>query len=104
MSNLFEKLRQLERLDQLIRMKATGNPASLARRFNISERKVYRLISELKDMGFPIKYCKERQSYYYEGKVSLSFQLLINEDCFLKIKGGFLGNFFNMTNFGSGRL
>ena len=88
MSNLFEKLRQLERLDQLIRMKATGSPEQLSTRLNISKRQLYRLIGDLRNMGFPIEYCKTRQSYYYKGKVSLSFQLMINVDCFLKIKGG----------------
>lgn len=88
MSKLFEQLRQLERLDQLIRLKATGCPERLATRLGISKRQLYRLIGELRNIGFPIEYCKSRQSYYYKGEVKLSFQLLIDEDCFLEIKGG----------------
>lgn len=88
MSKLFEQLRQLERLDQLIRMKATGSPKALAYRLDVSERQIYRFISELKAMGFPIEYCKMRQSYFYDAVVKISFQLLVNDDLCLKIKGG----------------
>lgn len=89
MTKLIEQLRQLERLDQLIRMKATGSPKDLARRLEVSERKVHRMIAEMKLMGLPIEYCKCSKSYSYVGEVEFFFQLLVDDDCFFKIKGGF---------------
>ena len=67
----------LQQLDQLIRMKATGNPRKLARRLEISERSLYEFIERLrKDMGCPIVYSKLRQTYYYRepGKIIWGFQ------------------------------
>lgn len=85
---LIEQLRLLERLDQLIRMKATGTPAQLASRIEVSERQLYRLIQSLKDMGFPIEYCKECQHYRYTQEVKLRVEILIAEEAMVKIKGG----------------
>jgi AraC-like DNA-binding protein len=51
--NILKQLFQLEQIDQLIRMKATGPPKKLASRLNLSERHTYRLINELRDVGFP---------------------------------------------------
>ena len=61
-----EKLDQLERLDQLIRMKATGSPRDLANRMNISERFLYKLIFIMKERGAPIYFNKRLNSYQYE--------------------------------------
>lgn len=69
-------------------MKATGNPKSLARKMEVSERHVYRLIKDLKDMGFPVKYCSCRNSYTYEGEVKIRFEVLINNVETLKINRG----------------
>ena len=63
-------------LDYLIRNKATGNVSQLARKLNLSERAVLNYISAMKDLGFPIKYSRSRNCYYYqkEGKLTtLSF-------------------------------
>ncbi len=62
MEKFFEQLNLLERLDGLIRRKATGKPTELARRLGICERKVYNLIGELKAIGVPIAYSNERES------------------------------------------
>lgn len=61
------------RLDSLIRRKSTGSPAQLAHRLGVSEATIYRYIQEMKDMGAPIRYCRERQSYRYECEYELEF-------------------------------
>lgn len=76
---LLEQLRMLERLDQLIRMKATGTPQELADRLKISERQTYRLIGNLKSVGMPVCYCKSKRSYYYSSDVRLKIELEIEE-------------------------
>ncbi len=102
---LIEQLRLLERLDQLIRLKATGTPKQLARRIQMSERKLYRLIQELKDLGFPIEYCKACQCYQYTEEVKLQVEIQIADEAMVKIKGGQnLTSFLDpLTNFGRER-
>lgn len=101
---LIEQLRLLERLDQLIRLKATGTPAQLASRIEVSERKLYRLIQSLKEMGFPIEYCKDCQCYQYTEAVKLRVEIQIAEEAMVKIKGGkTLTSFLEpLPNFGRG--
>lgn len=103
--NLFDDLFMLQRIDHLIRMQATGTPAQLASRLQVSERKVYRLLEQLKDQGFPIAYDKQKDSYYYETVVKIEFSVVVGEEKVVFIRGGekkvdFLGI---LTNFGSDR-
>jgi len=67
MSNLREKINQLHRLDALIRREATGSPEELAYRFNVSKPTIIRYIQLLKEeFNAPIKYCRDRNCYYYK--------------------------------------
>lgn len=68
---LIKYLDRLKRIHQLVRLKATGTPQDLAKRLDISEPSVYRCLNDLKDLGAPIKYCKERQCYIYENDFDL---------------------------------
>ena len=61
-----EKLRVIERVDQLIRMKATGSARDLSGRLRISKTTVYDIIDVMKQMGADIGYCSSRRSYYYK--------------------------------------
>ena len=63
---LIAQLQKLDRLDGLIRRKATGSSKQLAARFGCSRRTVYNLLNILRELGAEIRYCKERCSYYYE--------------------------------------
>lgn len=69
---LIEKLREIERLDQLIRLKSTGSPSELASRLQRSERSVYQLINMMKNMGAPVYYCNNQRSYCYRYGVEFS--------------------------------
>jgi hypothetical protein len=85
----------LERVDQLIRLKATGSPDEFAEKLEISVRKVYRLMSDLKEMGCPIVYDSCAGSYKYEidGSFKIKFFPKDTENIDLKnIKGGFSQN------------
>lgn len=108
---IFETLRDIETLDQLIRLKATGNRQGLARRMNKSERTIHNLIELMKEMGAPIFYCKTRQSYCYEIEVKFRFGFVVKNAESQKISGGnnvFFagGNFFALEgcNFGVSTL
>lgn len=82
---ILKNLRLIEYLDYLIRNKATGSPEQLACKLDISERQVYRIIEELKDIGFPIYYCKVSGSYCYEICPELNFEIQIDGKYLLKI-------------------
>lgn len=63
----FEKrVRLLQRLDELIRRRATGNYQELAQRLDISPATLYRQLDELKAQGAPIAYNRSRKVFYYE--------------------------------------
>jgi len=63
---LIAQLQKLDRLDRLIRRKATGTPNQLAARLGCSRRTVYNFLQTLRGLGAEVTYCTERRSYYYE--------------------------------------
>ncbi|MFK7920399.1 MAG: HTH domain-containing protein [Bacteroidia bacterium] len=73
--SLRNNVRLLERLDYLVKLKATGNPASLARRLDMSVSTLYRYLNDLKELGAPISYCKLRKTFFYEeeGRMFMGF-------------------------------
>jgi predicted DNA-binding transcriptional regulator YafY len=86
--NIFDKLFLTERIDHLIRTRATGTPSELASRLNMCERHVYRIIDELRDQGLPIAYDKTQSTYYYSEPVELRFSMSVNGKKLLSISGG----------------
>ena len=77
---IFSEINFLERMDQLIRLKATGTPLNLSKKLGLSKRQVFRYIDEMKGMGFKIDYCKKRGTYYYKEDTFLKFKLSIIEN------------------------
>jgi len=65
MKQLTKQIALLERVDQLIRLKATGRPKKLAERLEISEATVFRMIETMKELNAPVYYDLSRQSYAY---------------------------------------
>lgn len=59
-------LYKLKHIDNFIRIKGTGTPDQLAHRLGISRRSLFDYLNLMKEYGAPIKYCSQRQSYYYE--------------------------------------
>ena len=86
--NIFNDLFLLQRIDYFIRTRNTGTPVQLASRLNICERDVYRLLSDLRDQGFPIAYDKQAASYYYLEPVKIQFSIMVGSEKLLTIQGG----------------
>lgn len=61
--NKFQKETLKERLLKLAMLKSTGAPAELAKRFEVSERCVKRMVREIRENGTYINYSKTRRSY-----------------------------------------
>lgn len=85
---LFDNLFLLQRIDGLIRRRATGTPKALASRLGISECSVYRLLDDLKSQGFPITYDKSAQTYYYTNTVHVMMEVVIGDEKLLSIRVG----------------
>jgi biotin operon repressor len=64
--NRFKKEAIKSRLLKLAALKSTGSPGDLAKRFEISERSVKRIVKEMRDGGTEIRYSQTRMSYVTE--------------------------------------
>ncbi len=75
MNRLFEKtIDTFQRIDRLMRMKATGTPNELARKLNVSPSTIYEYLLVMKNiLKAPIAYCRVRKSYYYQKNGKLNF-------------------------------
>ncbi|MGC1205566.1 MAG: HTH domain-containing protein [Flavobacteriaceae bacterium] len=87
-------LKNLERLQQIhqrIAQENTGTPKELANFMNISERSIYKLIEQLKDLTAPICYNRMSNTYYYNGdfelKINISVTALSNNEI-IELFGG----------------
>ncbi len=76
--DIINKLLLMQRIDELIRRKATGSPDSLSRKLNISRRNVFNIIKTMKHLEAPIVFCRMRNSYCYEREGALSFGFIPN--------------------------
>ncbi len=81
-----------KRIDQLIRLKATGNSRQLSNKLSISLSHTYRILEKMKEEGgCPIVYCRETNSFIYqtEGKLIINFKFeKVEEGKMSKLKGG----------------
>ena len=66
-------LKRISRIDKLIKLKATGTPKIFAKMLGISERTLYDVIKDMKELGAPVYYSPERQSYCYKHNVEFVF-------------------------------
>jgi len=80
----FKKIQLIERIDQLIKLKATGSARELASRINLSKSTVYEILELMKMMGAEIEYDSERRSYFYSREKTLSIGFIEMG----KVKGG----------------
>ena len=79
-------------LDYLIRHKATGNQKEFARKANLSRSMLNEYLKEMKDLGFPISYCRKRNTYYYEQEGGL-VKSLFESEIHAKEMRGYTGGF-----------
>ena len=65
----------LDRLDGLIRHRATGSPEELAIRMHMSRSNLFKMIKFLREeMNAPVSYNKDGASYVYSYKFYLGFE------------------------------
>jgi len=78
--SLINEIHKLERLHQLVRRQATGSPKELAGKMQISRRTVFRMIDTLKEIGCPVYFNKEKNSYCYHYPIKLTFLKIENNN------------------------
>lgn len=92
MAKLNKTIELMQRIDKLIKRKATGAPQELAERLSISKASVHRVIDVMKDFGAPIEYCISSQSYIYTKEVAFYCGFYAEElasDELQTVNGGF---------------
>jgi hypothetical protein len=70
--------KKLQLIDSLIRRKATGNQKQFAEKILMSRSMLNEYLKEMKELGFPINYCKQKKTYYYEEEGSMVKKLFEN--------------------------
>ena len=54
---------KLETIKYLSQHKRTGTPKTLAKKLDLSERTLQRMVQQLREMGCPISYDRDKGSY-----------------------------------------
>ncbi|MBP2832608.1 HTH domain-containing protein [Aquimarina sp. U1-2] len=73
MSTIIKQAESIQRIDQLIRLQATGPAEELASKLKISRTTLFRLINVMKDLNAPIEYDFTLDSYVYSTAVGFQF-------------------------------
>ncbi len=79
MNVIIKHIEIIKRIDQLIRLQATGAPETCAVRLGISKTKLYRTITLMKELNAPIEYNFSIQSYVYVKEVGFQFGFYTKE-------------------------
>lgn len=64
--SLLRNIRRLQYIDLLIKKKATGTPDVFAKKNHLSKRGLLQVLQEMKEMGFPIRYSRMLNTYFYD--------------------------------------
>jgi len=72
-------LKRIERIDYLIRLKATGKPTELAKKLDISKTVLYETLAVMKEYGASIIYNRYIESFCYEDIGYFDFSFIQSE-------------------------
>jgi len=95
--SILRYIERIDRIDRLIRMKATGTPADLAYRLEVSESCVKKTIQDMRELGAPIAFCFYRNSYTYryETKFKVEFLKPLESKDLQSLQAGFINKLAN---------
>lgn len=75
--NVINLLDVLNELDTHIIDEKTGPADKLAEKLEISRNRLYKLINDLQEEGAPIRYSRQRETFYYLWPYSIKVQLQV---------------------------
>ncbi|WPO80235.1 hypothetical protein [Flavobacterium sp. KACC 22761] len=74
----------MKKIHKLICGEKTGAPIAFARKLHLSRSQLYNELEVIKELDAPIKYCKKRETFYYETPfelvLSYSFKIIKNDE------------------------
>ncbi|MEX0288065.1 MAG: DNA-binding protein [Flavobacteriaceae bacterium] len=89
-----KKLERLQRLHFLILQECTGTPLELSEKLGCSERSVYNLLDQLKDLNAQVSYGRSRKTYFYKNdfslQIKLTFSVVSDEEVVEVMRGSYL--------------
>ena len=62
---ILKHIKRLKYIDYMIKKRATGDLESFAGKNNLSKSAMAAVIQEMKELGFPIKFDRNKSTYYY---------------------------------------
>jgi len=83
---LLKHIKRLKFVDFMIKRKATGDLERFANKNGLSKRAMSDVLSEMKELGFPIKYDRHRNTYYYDEAGEMVKNLFIKDGQILSIE------------------
>ncbi len=86
MDIVLKQIKMIKRIDQLIRLQATGSSDELAYRLGVSKTTLYRMIRLMKELHAPIVYDISVQSFVYTKEVELNFGFCVKNEVRVKSK------------------
>lgn len=89
--SILRYFKKIELLDYFIRRRATGNQKEFAHKAGMSKSMLNEYLKEMKEMGFPIEYDREHNSYFYDRQgrmVKTLFKEGLDESEMKKYHGG----------------
>ncbi|MNF80724.1 hypothetical protein D3C85_855360 [compost metagenome] len=92
--NFVKQIERIKRIHKLISSEKTGTPLVFARKLSLSRSQLYNELEIIKELGGPLKYCKKRESFYY----NTYFELILNYSLKI-IKDDESKEIFGGTNF-----
>jgi hypothetical protein len=63
--SVLRNIKRLQFIDLLVRKKSTGSLETFSKKNGLSKRGLVNIIQDMKELGFPIKYSRKFNSYYY---------------------------------------
>jgi len=76
---ILRQIKRLQYIDYIIRRKATGSLETFAEKNRLSRSGLAVILQEMKEMGFPVKYSRQLNSYYYEEEGEMVKCLFVKE-------------------------
>lgn len=71
---ILDYIERIKRIDQLIRLRATGTPKELAQKLGLSRSTVYEYINIMKEINAPIEYDDASQNFIYTEEVKFKVE------------------------------
>ena len=89
--SLIRCLQKIRYIDYLISKKSTGSQTELARKTRLSISGLNNYLKEMRELGFPIQFCRKQKTYYYTDSGKMVDSLFEHQICLeqmQEVKGG----------------